>query len=564
MKIQDAIKSYLSFPNRTPLERTNTVDLIITNLSEKLWNTLDSKEKEVVALINEEIVRNFPCSKHPEWVKPFRFLAPAQARAQIDSFIKTRAYAEKKDPEIDAAFELHEWEFHPSHTSPQDAKKWRSSTLSIEKIRSFIRGNGKILDLEGLELTSLPKVLFVDTRFQNTLLQENPLKRYPKNLSIGQIQNDKLFDKMASIISSHMSHLTQELFSSQGFMNSFNAFTKLSQDTAVDRRTSEVKNAQYEAKLRSYELMRVECPSFECYIPKELEDLIRTGTFLKTCVKSLAICEKRQEKDRNLIIVFHKILKKLPAKSQESWKQKETWSQEEVAKKMREFLQKKQTDLAKIEELVCKDEHLTEIPPEIALLTNLKILELSKNYISVIPPEIGALKKLAYFHLENNQITHIPPEIASLTNLERLDCENNEIRVIPPEIASLVELTSLNLAFNEIATLPPEIGSLKKLIYFYLEGNQISLIPSTISSLINLERLYLSDNQIEVLPPEIYSCIKLHVLFLANNKIKKVSKKIEDLVHLKKLHLRENGFSDPVAIQKKLTKHLPHCQEIMV
>ena len=62
------------------------------------------------------------------------------------------------------------------------------------------------------------------------------------------------------------------------------------------------------------------------------------------------------------------------------------------------------------------------IPPELANLANLRLLNLSDNKLTgVIPPELADLGDLTDLGLNNNQLTGvIPPELANLANLT--DC----------------------------------------------------------------------------------------------------------------------------------------------
>ncbi|MFM6517448.1 MAG: leucine-rich repeat domain-containing protein, partial [Microcystis panniformis] len=78
--------------------------------------------------------------------------------------------------------------------------------------------------------------------------------------------------------------------------------------------------------------------------------------------------------------------------------------------------------------------NLTEIPPEIAQLTSLRVLELSSNQIREIPEALAQLTSLQRLYLDNNQIREIPEALAHLVNLKRLVLQNNPITNVPPEI----------------------------------------------------------------------------------------------------------------------------------
>ncbi|HIE31128.1 MAG TPA: GTP-binding protein, partial [Methanosarcinales archaeon] len=70
---------------------------------------------------------------------------------------------------------------------------------------------------------------------------------------------------------------------------------------------------------------------------------------------------------------------------------------------------------------------------EIAKLTNLAYLDLSRNQLTVLPPEITELTNLTEIFLSGNQLTALPPVIGELTSLTTLDLRDNPLP-IPPEI----------------------------------------------------------------------------------------------------------------------------------
>jgi len=101
---------------------------------------------------------------------------------------------------------------------------------------------------------------------------------------------------------------------------------------------------------------------------------------------------------------------------------------------------------------------LTEIPKEIAKLTNLTHLDLSSSQLKEIPKEIAKLTNLTSLDLSYNKLTEIPKEIAKLTNLTSLDLNSNQLTKIPKEIAKLTNLTDLDLRNNKLKEIPKEIA----------------------------------------------------------------------------------------------------------
>lgn len=68
-------------------------------------------------------------------------------------------------------------------------------------------------------------------------------------------------------------------------------------------------------------------------------------------------------------------------------------------------------------ELELSHNHLTALPPQIGLLTNLKMLLLDHNALSELPVEIGNLVQLQVLHLQCNSLAFVPEQLCSLPDL---------------------------------------------------------------------------------------------------------------------------------------------------
>ena len=71
---------------------------------------------------------------------------------------------------------------------------------------------------------------------------------------------------------------------------------------------------------------------------------------------------------------------------------------------------------------------------QILQLSNLEILDLSKNSITSIPEDINRLSSLRFLAISNNKVTRLPLAIGDMTNLGRLKVDENPIIFPPPEI----------------------------------------------------------------------------------------------------------------------------------
>lgn len=197
-------------------------------------------------------------------------------------------------------------------------------------------------------------------------------------------------------------------------------------------------------------------------------------------------------------------------------------------------------DLSKIEMLVAREKNIVYVPKKLFYLSNLRVLDLSKNLICSIPDEIGRLTALAELDFSYNQVRFIPPKIGKLGSLTFLDISHNKIKEIPNEIGEVRELVTLSLGRNELKEVPYEIGRLEKLKALHLEGNCLTWLPETIGTLKSLQRLFLFCNSLTSLPPEIGDLNDLIELDLMYNHISTLPPEIGKLKRLEYLVLSKN------------------------
>ncbi|XP_022768688.1 putative receptor-like protein kinase At3g47110 [Durio zibethinus] len=189
------------------------------------------------------------------------------------------------------------------------------------------------------------------------------------------------------------------------------------------------------------------------------------------------------------------------------------------------------------------------IPPSIAQLSGLTLLNLSYNSISgEIPPEIGKLEKLQMLGLAGNQISgSIPSYLGDLRQLNQIDLSGNQLvgqipstfqnfqqllsmdlsnnrlnGSIPKEILNLPSLsTLLNLSRNSLnGPFPQEIG-LKSVVAVDVSINRLSgSIPSSIKNCKSLEKLFMAENMLSgPIPGEIGEMKGLETLDLSSNQL---------------------------------------------
>ena len=202
------------------------------------------------------------------------------------------------------------------------------------------------------------------------------------------------------------------------------------------------------------------------------------------------------------------------------------------------------------------------IPPELGSLPYLWRLDLDYNYLTgPVPPELGDLSNLGRLHLDGNDISgRMPPELGGLASLTRLTLGRNELSgPVPPELGSLANLTWLDLAQNDLSgRIPPELGDLASLERLYLGGNRISgPIPPELGNLVNLWYLHLGSASLAFvpapndlsgpIPPELGRLANLRELALGSNGLTgRIPPELGDLANLERLHLFDNALSGPV------------------
>ncbi|MBN1120741.1 MAG: leucine-rich repeat domain-containing protein [Anaerolineae bacterium] len=170
-------------------------------------------------------------------------------------------------------------------------------------------------------------------------------------------------------------------------------------------------------------------------------------------------------------------------------------------------------------------------------------LNLAFEIISELPPEIGQLTNLRDLNLSDNQLSTLPDEFVQLTNLTRLDLNNNELHMLPEGLGQLSSLSTLSLHNNQLRTLPDSLGQLSLLTKLYLHYNQLSVLPESMGELSNLTNLDLSYNHLSTLPESLGQLSNLKVLNLGDNRLSALPESLGQLSNLTLLNLGSNELS---------------------
>ncbi|CAB9514674.1 Leucine rich repeat N-terminal domain [Seminavis robusta] len=228
------------------------------------------------------------------------------------------------------------------------------------------------------------------------------------------------------------------------------------------------------------------------------------------------------------------------------------------------------------------------IPPELALLTQLKTLQLSNNQIAQsfetlltstlvpmehlaelsldqnhlegsIPTELGlmsnSLISLRLWDQNSKLVGSIPSEIGRLSQLEVLDLGVNDFTgQIPSTIGFLTSLTSLLFRKNSqlAGTLPPQIGLLTKLtkLDFGYCTNMQGSIPTEYGALSKLadRSIWLNRNSLTgTIPTEIGRWTDMGLLLVNGNNLKgAIPTQIGLMEGLEEISMYENQLEGPI------------------
>ncbi|KAF6137095.1 hypothetical protein GIB67_030859 [Kingdonia uniflora] len=136
-------------------------------------------------------------------------------------------------------------------------------------------------------------------------------------------------------------------------------------------------------------------------------------------------------------------------------------------------------------ELNASFNRLTYLPTNIGYeLVNLRILYVHLNKIRSLPTSVCEMRNLRYLDVHFNQLCGLPHAVGRLTNLEILNLSKNfsDLKELPHTIGDLTNLRELDLSNNQICVLPDTFGRLESLIKLNLDQNPLLVPPMEIVS----------------------------------------------------------------------------------
>ncbi|KAG2426244.1 hypothetical protein HXX76_013002 [Chlamydomonas incerta] len=209
-------------------------------------------------------------------------------------------------------------------------------------------------------------------------------------------------------------------------------------------------------------------------------------------------------------------------------------------------------ELTELEELQLSGNCLTRLPDFISRLTALRRLGLAGNLLTELPPGLGALTALEGLWLHGNLLTSLPPQLGQLGALRALSLAGNCISQLPPGcLSGLTSLTDLTLAGNRLTELPPgELAPLAALRKLALNGNKLGQGRDTATQgplplgvgrhMGALQELMLQGNCLGAVEASLFDCPALTELSLADNRLTHLPDRLSGATRLARLHLFGN------------------------
>lgn len=90
----------------------------------------------------------------------------------------------------------------------------------------------------------------------------------------------------------------------------------------------------------------------------------------------------------------------------------------------------------------------------LSALPEIEYLDLSQNRLTELPPEIWQLKNLKSLNLEDNLLTALPEQIGDLSNLELLFVKINKLQILPKCFTKLHKLERFDFRDNPFTQMP--------------------------------------------------------------------------------------------------------------
>ncbi|XP_030055373.1 leucine-rich repeat-containing protein 10B [Microcaecilia unicolor] len=171
-------------------------------------------------------------------------------------------------------------------------------------------------------------------------------------------------------------------------------------------------------------------------------------------------------------------------------------------------------------------------------------LELSGRRLKRLPGSVCAVPDLQKLYISSNGIRQLPEDIGLLENLRILALDFNKLEQVPEALCYLPRLTRLYLGGNRLQDLPPYFGQLQSLRCLWIEGNYLHHFPRVLLRMPGLKSLQMGDNRLRGLPQDLSTSMTgLRGLWLYGNRFEEFPRALLRMVLLEILDLDRNRLS---------------------
>jgi internalin A len=160
---------------------------------------------------------------------------------------------------------------------------------------------------------------------------------------------------------------------------------------------------------------------------------------------------------------------------------------------------------------------LSQLPPQIGELKELRRLYLNGNNLGGIPIEITRLSKLTHLVIDGNQFIFLPDSIVRLENLQYLSLTlhpQSNFEKMFSLIGSLPALESLKLDLGMLSEIPPQVLKLTNINALHIISPTVSTLPAEVLKMFELKQLNLWMPMLAELPPGLNEMPGLETIFL--------------------------------------------------
>eukprot|EP01052_Picozoa_sp_SAG31_P026343 SAG31_NODE_2381_length_5829_cov_4.002967_3_plen_945_part_00 len=129
---------------------------------------------------------------------------------------------------------------------------------------------------------------------------------------------------------------------------------------------------------------------------------------------------------------------------------------------------------------ICECENLRELPGVIALMPDLRGLDVQKNKLENLPAGVGKLNKLDFLDCSHNALSELPTALGNLLEMQTLRAAGNKLTSLPATLEACQWLTELDLTANLLVELPSVVADLGGLRVLKVAGNLLKELPQNL------------------------------------------------------------------------------------